>query len=62
MLASPPPTLAALEEGLRRHYAWLAETTEEEARWGRVDPSDRGDVLAAIRALDDGAMRDAYLY
>ena len=62
MLATPPPTLAALEEGLRRHYAWLAETMEEETRWGRADPRDRGEVFAAIRGLDDGALGDAYLY
>jgi uncharacterized protein len=62
MLASPPPTLTALEEGLRRHYAWLSETTDEESRWGRADPRDRGGVLAAIRALDDGALREVHLF
>ena len=62
MLASPPPTLAVLEEDLRRHYAWLADLTEEEVRWGRADARDRGEILAAIHALEDGALRDAHLY
>jgi hypothetical protein len=62
MLASAPPTLAALEDGLRRHYKWLADRTDEEARWGTADPRDRRDVLAAIRTLNDGALRDADVY
>ncbi len=62
MLASPPPTLAALEEGLRKHYAWLAVMTEEEVRWGQSDPRDPGTVLAAIRALEESALGDTYLY
>ncbi len=62
MLASPPPSLTALEEDLRGHYAWLADMTEEEIRWGRADARDRGEILAAIRSLEDGALRAAHLY
>ena len=62
MLASPPPTLAELEAGLRTHYGWLAEPTPEEARWARADARDRGDVLEAIRVLEEGALSDVHLY
>ena len=62
MLASPPPTLASLEESLQRLFAWIAQTTEEEARWGSADPRDRREVIAAIRALHGGALRDVHLY
>lgn len=62
MLASPPPSLAELESSLRARYGWLTDLSADEARWGRSDPRDRGEVLAAIRALPDGSLRDVHLY
>lgn len=62
LLASPPSTLAQLEAGLHAHYGWLAKLSAEEVRWARADPRDRGEVIAAVRALDGGALRDGHLY
>lgn len=61
-LASPPPSLKELERGLERHYGWLRELTAEEQRWARADSRSRGEVLAAIRDLEDGALRYAGTY
>ncbi len=62
LLASPPPSLRDLESGLRASYAWIAELSADEARWGRAQPQDRGEVLAAVRALSDTTLRDMLLY
>jgi hypothetical protein len=38
------------------------ELTEEEVRWGAANRSSKGEVIAAIRALDGGALADVHLY
>lgn len=62
MLASPPPTLAALEAGLVTHYGWLAQLTDQEGRWARAHERDRREVVATIKALESGMLRDVILY
>jgi predicted nucleotidyltransferase component of viral defense system len=62
MLTIPPPSLTALESGLKKHYSWLTPLSAEEKRWGSGDPRHRAEVLSVIKDLDDGALQDAYLY
>ncbi|CAN5422580.1 nucleotidyl transferase AbiEii/AbiGii toxin family protein [soil metagenome] len=62
MLASPPPSLAELEADLWALYGWLTALSADEARWARADSRDRGEVLAAVRALDSTALSDVHLY
>ncbi|MDP9178404.1 MAG: nucleotidyl transferase AbiEii/AbiGii toxin family protein, partial [Gemmatimonadota bacterium] len=62
MLASPPPSLADLEAGLRTHYCWLANLSAEELGWARAESHNRGEVLTAVRTLREGALRDAHIY
>jgi hypothetical protein len=31
-------------------------------RWAAADPANKGEVIAAIRALDGGALANAHLY
>jgi len=62
LLAHPPPSLADLQRDLTTLYGWLRELTEEEVRWGAANRSSKGEVIAAIRALDGGALADVHLY
>jgi hypothetical protein len=62
LLAHPPPSLSDLERDLSTLYRWLGELTEEEVRWAAADPANKGEVIAAIRALDGGALANAHLY
>lgn len=62
LLGHPPPALADLERSLVACYGWLRDLTEDEARWAAADPGSKGEVIAAIRALDGGALADAHLY
>jgi len=62
MLATPPPTLSALESGLKKHYSWLADITPEEERWASAEPRIRGEVLKAVRVLEGSTLSDAHIY
>lgn len=51
LLAGPPPKMVDLERDLQRLYAWIADLTQEEARFAQANPNDRGDVIRAILNL-----------
>jgi len=62
LLAHPPPRLEDLERDLAACYGWLRELAGDEARWAAAHPGSRGEIIAAIRALDGGALSGAHLY
>ncbi|OGU05799.1 MAG: hypothetical protein A2W29_10975, partial [Gemmatimonadetes bacterium RBG_16_66_8] len=62
LLGHPPPALVDLERDLAACYGWLRELNEDEVRWAAADHASKGEVIAAIRALDGGALAGAHLY
>lgn len=62
LLATPPPTLEELEDGLRERYSWLADLTEEEARLAEAHAGDRGEVIAAVKGLPTGNLAGTPLW
>ena len=62
LLTNPPPSLADLEADLCRLYHWLREMTEEEERWAKADPRDRGDVIRGIQTLPNSSLADVELW
>lgn len=62
LLASPAPSLAELNAKLVTLYGWLADISPEEARWAQADPRDRGQVIAALKALPGRRLEQLPLY
>lgn len=62
LLAHPPPALEDLERDLGNYYGWLRDLTDEESRWAAARPTDRGEIIAAIRELPDATLDEAHLY
>ncbi|HSW30502.1 MAG TPA: nucleotidyl transferase AbiEii/AbiGii toxin family protein [Longimicrobiales bacterium] len=62
LLAHPQPSLHELQRELAQCYHWLRELDGAEARWAAAKAADRGEVIAAIRALALGALGDAHLW
>ncbi len=56
LLAHPPPGILDLQRDLQRHYGWLRDLQEDEARWARADARDRGEVIRAVQALPGGVL------
>lgn len=57
-LAHPPPSLADLETEVSRHYAWLADLTEQEAMFARANAGDRGAIIEAVRNVPGSAIEE----
>lgn len=57
-LAHPPPSLADLETEVSRHYAWLADLTEQEAMFARANAGDRRAIIEAVRNVPGSAIEE----
>lgn len=58
LLTRPPPSLVELEADLVRLYGWLGALSEEDKRWARADPRDRGEVIRELQGLENSVVAD----
>lgn len=62
LLSHPPPPLSQLESDLHTYFHWLRNMTDSESQWATCDQNSRGDVIDAIRRLENGAQADTHLW